>query len=89
MKAPAVDIDRDAVARFCQERGIRRLSLFGSAIHDDFEPGRSDVDVLVEFLPGSHPRLNFFQYERELSDLLHQKIELHTPGFLASTFATR
>jgi uncharacterized protein len=86
MKTLAIDIDPDAVARFCKERGIRRLSLFGSAIRDDFEPVRSDVDVLVEFLPDRHPGLNFFQYERELADLLHQKIELHTPGFLSKYF---
>ena len=88
MKTLVVDIDRDAVARFCKEPGIRRLSLFGSAIRDDFEYGRSDVDVdvLVEFLPGCHPGLNFFQYEQELADVLRHKGELHTPGFLSKYF---
>ena len=44
-------IQRDQVAAFCERNGIRRLSLFGSVLRDDFGPG-SDVDVLVEFAPG-------------------------------------
>jgi predicted nucleotidyltransferase len=39
------------VACFCRERGIRKLSLFGSVLHRDFDPQRSDVDVLAEFEP--------------------------------------
>lgn len=34
---------------FCEARGIRRLSLFGTAARDDFDPARSDVDLLVEY----------------------------------------
>ena len=29
--------------------GVKRLELFGSAVTEAFEPGRSDVDVLVDF----------------------------------------
>ena len=47
-----IRIDRDALAAFCRARGIRKLSLFGSVIRDDFDPRRSDVDVLAEFAPG-------------------------------------
>ena len=44
VKTIASQLDRKAIARFCQERGIRKLSIFGSALRDDFEPGRSDMD---------------------------------------------
>jgi predicted nucleotidyltransferase len=37
--------DNEAVRRFCQERGIARLELFGSALREDFRAG-SDVDLL-------------------------------------------
>ena len=60
-----IRIDRDAVATFCRARGIRRLSLFGSVIRDDFDSSRSDVDVLAEFAPGVHPGLKFFGYGDE------------------------
>jgi predicted nucleotidyltransferase len=39
---------------FCRRQHIRRLSLFGSVLRDDFGP-ESSVDVLVEFEPGHTP----------------------------------
>jgi hypothetical protein len=47
-----IPIDKEKVAEFCKRRRIRRLSLFGSVLRDDFGP-ESDVDVLVEFEPGA------------------------------------
>ena len=47
-------IDREKIAAFCRARGIRKLSLFGSVLRDDFDPQRSDVDVLAEFAPGAY-----------------------------------
>jgi predicted nucleotidyltransferase len=38
-----LEFDAEAVRRFCQERGIARLELFGSALRDDFDSD-SDVD---------------------------------------------
>ena len=49
---PRLSIPRDKVAAFCRKHGIRKLSLFGSVIRDDFGPD-SDVDVLAEFKPGA------------------------------------
>mgnify|MGYP000176538232 CR=1 FL=1 len=40
-------LDREKIAEFCRARGIRKLSLFGSVLREDFDPARSDVDVLV------------------------------------------
>ena len=54
-----IAIDRERIARFCRERGIRKLSLFGSVLRDDFDPQRSDVDVLAEFAPGALKGVGF------------------------------
>ena len=80
-----VDVDRVAIGQFCQRNGIRRLALFGSVMRDDFR-GDSDVDVLVEFMPGQRTGLAFFRMERELSALLGRKVDLNTPGFLGASF---
>ncbi|MGH7969260.1 MAG: nucleotidyltransferase family protein [Limisphaerales bacterium] len=40
-----IEIDRERVAEFCRARGIRKLSLFGSVLRDDFDPQRSDVET--------------------------------------------
>ena len=72
-----IQIDREQVARFCRERGIRKLSLFGSVLHHDFDPQRSDVDVLAEFEPDVLKRAGFqyFGYGRELATILGFKVD--------------
>ena len=52
-----VQIDRDKIAAFCRAHGIRRLSLFGSVLRDDFDSDRSDVDVLAEFMSRHDPKV--------------------------------
>ena len=80
-----IPMDQSRIAEFCRKHHIRRLSLFGSVLRDDFHPD-SDVDVLVEFEPGHVPGLAFFTMEMELSDILGQKVDLNTPGFISPYF---
>jgi uncharacterized protein len=42
---------RKAIAGLCARHGVARLDVFGSALRDDFRPGQSDIDFLVEFAP--------------------------------------
>jgi len=83
-----IEFSGDEVKRFCRDRGIRRLALFGSVLRDDFRP-ESDIDVLVEFESGVRVGLRFFEMERELSDLFGRKVDLNTPGFLSKYFRDR
>jgi hypothetical protein len=53
--SPKIAIDRQKIAQFCKKHHIRKLSLFGSVLRDDFGPD-SDVDVLVEFEEGHRCR---------------------------------
>jgi hypothetical protein len=80
-----IKIPRKEIENFCRRYDIRRLGLFGSVLRDDFRPD-SDVDVLVEFNPGSRVGLNFFRMERELSEILGYKVDLNTPDFLSPSF---
>ena len=70
-----IPIDRSQIAEFCRARGIRKLSLFGSVLRDDFDPARSDVDVLAEFLPDAHPGLAYFGYGEELAAIIGRKVD--------------
>ena len=74
-----------ALAELCRRHGIRRLSVFGSILREDFGPD-SDVDLLVEFKSGTRVGLRFFAIKRELSELLGRKVDLNTPGFLSRYF---
>jgi hypothetical protein len=83
-----IQIDKTKIAEFCRRHHIRRLALFGSVLRDDFRPD-SDVDVLVEFEPGHVPGWEFFSMQDELSEILKQKVDLNTPGFLSRYFRDR
>ena len=64
---------------------IKKMSLFGSVIHDDVRSD-SDIDILVEFLPGHTPGFAFARIQEELSALLHRPVDLHTPSSLSRYF---
>ena len=81
-----VSIPKARLALFCQARGIRRLAVFGSALHSDFGP-ESDIDLLVEFEPGQTPGLlGIAGMEIDLSRMLGRKVDLRTPGDLSRYF---
>ncbi len=76
-----------SIAAFCQEHGISRLSLFGSQLKG-VAGQNSDVDLLVEFVPGEEPGLiGLAQMEQELSDILGGRhVDLRTPDDLSRYF---
>ena len=81
--SPHLSIDREAVSAFRRRHHIARLALFGSVLSDDFRAD-SDVDVLVEFLPGHTPGYRFITIESEFSELLHgRRVDMVTPKFLS------
>lgn len=82
-----VSISQGALRAFCREHGIRRLSLFGSVLRDDFGPD-SDIDVLVEFEPDRIPGLlGIAALESQMSELFGgQKVDLRTPEDLSRYF---
>ena len=80
-----VNICTEAVAALCRRHRIRRLSLFGSILRDDFGP-ESDVDVLVAFEPGATPGFGFIAIQDELSAVLGHPVDLHTAASLSKYF---
>jgi hypothetical protein len=81
-----VEMPRDALAAFCARNHIRKLSLFGSILTPRFRE-ESDIDMLVEFLPGQGPGLiGIAGMEIELSEMLGRKVDLRTPRDLSRYF---
>jgi len=86
MARSRIDIPKRHIADFCQRHHICRLALFGSVLRDDFNP-ESDVDVLVEFVPGTRVGLiRLARLELELEEILGRKVDLNTPGFLGKHY---
>ena len=82
-----IEISKEKIADFCRRHHIRRLALFGSVLRDDFGP-ESDIDVLVEFEPGTKVGLfKLYDLEQELSQILGgRKVEINTPTSLSKYF---
>ena len=86
MSRARIPIPQDRVAEFCRRHSIRRLALFGSVLRSDFRP-ESDVDVLVEFKPGTRVGLfGLARMESELSEVLGCRVDLNTEGLLSPHF---
>lgn len=73
---------QEAIAGLCRKYCVQRLSAFSSAIRDDFRPGESDVDFLVEFAPiGGHAKFHaYFKLLDELQSVLGKKVHLVMSG---------
>jgi len=81
-----LSLSRKQLVEFCQRHHIRKLSLFGSILRDDFTE-TSDVDFLVEFdahhIPGY---LRLSGMEIELSEIIGRKADLRTANELSHYF---
>ena len=68
-----------------------RLYLFGSAAGQDFRPGESDVDLLVEFGPiGGHAKAHaFFDMRDEFEAMLGSRVDLVMTGAVRNPFIAR
>ena len=77
---PILEACRDAVADLCRRYGVERLDVFGSAARTDFDPNRSDIDLVVRFrdtrLPGYADR--YLGLVDELEKLLGRHVDLLT-----------
>ncbi len=64
------------IQTFCQRWQITEIALFGSVLREDFQPNRSDVDVLITFAPQAHQGLSeMIQIKEELERLFQRKVD--------------
>jgi len=76
MVSPNINIPMEKIAEFCRRWKVRRFSLFGSVLREDFGPD-SDVDVLVSFLPDSTwDLLDMVDIRDELVALFGREVDL-------------
>lgn len=70
---------------------MERLDLFGSALRDDFRPGESDPDLLIEFGPmqGYQKAVAYFDLLVDLQSLLGVAVDLVMKGALTNPYLAR
>ncbi|MGB3494297.1 MAG: nucleotidyltransferase family protein [Elainellaceae cyanobacterium] len=70
---------------FCRRWRVAELSLFGSVLRDDFTE-RSDIDVLVTYLPTAQRGLfTKIEMKEELETLLRRKVDLVSKKAIAQS----
>lgn len=82
---------REAIAALCERYSVARLYAFGSAVRDDFRPGESDIDLLVEFAP-LEPYAKakaYFALLDELRALLGTDVDLVSEGAVKNRYIAR
>jgi predicted nucleotidyltransferase len=83
-----VQTRKDLIERLRHHRGdlrrlgVQRIGLFGSFGRDE-PSAESDVDLLVEFVPGEKSFDNFMSVSFLLEDQLERPVELVTPESLS------
>ncbi len=74
-----------------ERRGVERLAIFVSALRDDFDPEKSDLDFSVEFqtmTPHEHAGPYFVLLE-ELEDLFGRRVDLVEIGAVRNPYLRR
>ncbi len=82
---------REAIAELCARHGVVRLDVFGSALRDDYRPGESDVDLLVEFGPmdGYAKAVAYFDLLEDLRSLLGVEVDLVMASAVKNRYIAR
>ncbi len=73
-----IEEQRTALHQLCARYHVQRLSLFGSAANNQFDPATSDLDFLVEFQPlkpGEYANA-YFGLREELEALFQRPVDL-------------
>lgn len=88
---PVLEDKLSALAALCRKYGVSRLYVFGSAARDDFLPGKSDFDFLVEFAPmsGRAKAHAYFDLLDELKQLLDADVDLVMAGAVKNRYIAR
>lgn len=86
-----LETKRDAIVQACKRHGVARLEAFGSVLSDDFQPGESDVDLLVELSPmAAYARVDaFFGLRADLRDILGHEVDLVMADAVKNPYISR
>jgi len=71
-----LNFNREKLDRFCRERGIARLELFGSALGNNFRD-ESDVDLLATLRQDARPTLlDWADMQEKLAEMFGRPVDL-------------
>lgn len=86
---PLIEMHRNDIADICRRFHVSRLDVFGSAARgSDFDPARSDVDLLVTYESStSRPTLEeYFAFREQLEAVFGHPVDLVMVGAVRNPY---
>jgi len=84
---------QEQIVELCRRHHVLRLSVFGSAARDDFDPTTSDVDLIVDFdidaIANEEYSSNKWAFHDELSRRFQRKVDLLTWESVKNSYLLR
>lgn len=82
MNGGGIELPEAEIGDICRRYQVSELMLLGSAVRGEMRPD-SDIDLMVEFLPGARPGLlGVSAMMRELTALLGRRVDIGVKGAL-------
>lgn len=76
-----IDLPADRIVEICRRYGVEELSVFGSAVRDDFGPD-SDVDFLYVLSPTSTIGWEIVDLRDELAEAVGREVDIVPKNYL-------
>lgn len=77
----------EEIRAVCRRHGVATLEVFGSGVTPEWQPGRSDLDVLVTFRPDERSLADrFLGLAEDLEALFGVNVELLTPESIRNPY---
>jgi hypothetical protein len=70
----------------CKTFSVERLDLVGSAVREDFDAERSDIDVLIQFAGKENLFHRYFDLKFKLEELFVKKVDMLQEGAIDNPY---
>jgi predicted nucleotidyltransferase len=90
--ANVIETKRRELEALCERHRVERLAIFGSALRDDFDLEKSDLDFSVEFPPTISPEehaASYFGLVEDLEELFGRSVDLVEVGAVRNPYLRR
>ena len=71
-----VQVYKKSISRICRSLAVHKLDLVGSAARDDFQPDRSDIDVVVDFDGSDRLFERYFDLKQQLEGCFKRNVDI-------------
>ena len=74
------------IEKICKKYEAKSLTLFGSALTEEFDPDNSDLDFLLELITPEDGFNKYFGIKEELEKLLNREVDLVMPKAIRNPY---